>query len=98
MFMQEYTLFLESEGRPRAGWYIDSGAICHMNGEEDAFQEFSAHAMGFVRCGIHTSMVAVKGEGMVTLQIELGKTLRVIGVLFVPGMRVNVLSAVALED
>jgi hypothetical protein len=35
MFRQEYTLFLESEGRPRVGWYIDSGATCHMTGEED---------------------------------------------------------------
>jgi hypothetical protein len=35
MFKQEYTLFLESEGRPEPGWYIDSGATYHMTGEED---------------------------------------------------------------
>jgi hypothetical protein len=43
-------------------------------------------------------MAAVKGEGTVTLEIESSRTLRVTGVLFVPGMRVNVLSVAALED
>jgi hypothetical protein len=98
MFKREYTLFLESKGKPKAWWYINSGASYHMTGEEDAFQEFSTQARGFVRCGIHTSMAIVKGEGTVTLQIESGKNLRVTGVLSVPRMRVNVLSATTLED
>jgi hypothetical protein len=55
-------------------------------GEEDAFQEFSTQARGFVRCGIHSNMAIIEEEGTVTLQIESGRTLRVIGVLFVPGM------------
>jgi hypothetical protein len=98
MFRHEYTLFLESEGRPRAGWYINNGVIYHMFGEEDAFREFLSQARGFVRCGIHTNMATVRGEGTMTLQIELGRTLRVTGVLFVLGMRVSVLSAATLED
>jgi hypothetical protein len=35
-----------------------------MTEEEDAFQEFSARARGFLRCGIHTSMAAVRGKGV----------------------------------
>jgi hypothetical protein len=97
MFREEYTLFLDSEDRSREGWYLDSGATCHMTGERDAFQEFSARDMGYVRCGVHSSMVAVRGEGMVSLQIESGRTLRVPGVLYVPSMRVSVLSISALE-
>jgi hypothetical protein len=69
-----------------------------VTGEEDAFQEFSSQAGGFVRCEIHTRMAAVGGEGTVTLQIESGRTLRATRVLFVPGMRVSVLSVVALEN
>jgi hypothetical protein len=38
-----------------------------MTGEEDAFQEFSAQARGFVRCGIHTNMAIVRVEGTMTL-------------------------------
>jgi hypothetical protein len=51
-----------------------------------------------VRCGIHPNMAIVTGEGTMTLQTESGRTLRVTRVLFVLGMRVNVLSVAALED
>jgi hypothetical protein len=67
MFRDEYTLFLDSEDRSRDGWYLDSGATCHMTGERDAFQEFSARDMGYVKCGVHSNMVAVRGEGTVSL-------------------------------
>jgi len=68
-----------------------------MAGERDAFQEFSAQDMGYVRCGVHSSMAAVRGEGTVSLHIESSRTLRVPGVLYVPSMRVSVLSISALE-
>jgi hypothetical protein len=60
MFQDEYTLFLDTEDRPREGWYIDSGATCHMTGERLVLQEFIAQDSGFVRCGVHSSMVAVR--------------------------------------
>ena len=69
-----------------------------MAGERDAFQKFSAQDMGYVRCGVHSSMAAVRGEGTVSLHIESSRTLRVPGVLYVPGMRVSVPSISALED
>jgi hypothetical protein len=53
MFRDEYTLFLDTEDRPREGWYIDSGATCHMTGERHDFQEFAGRDLGFVRCGVH---------------------------------------------
>jgi hypothetical protein len=42
-------------------------------------------------------MVAVRRKGVVSLQIESCRILRVIGVLYVPSMRVSVLSISALE-
>jgi hypothetical protein len=39
MFKDEYTLFLDTEDRTRAGWYIDSGATSHMTGERLALQD-----------------------------------------------------------
>ena len=88
----------QQEVRCREGWYLDSGATCHMTEERDAFQEFSSRDMGYVRCGVHSNMVVVQGEGMMSLQIESGMTLRVPGVLYVPSMRVSVLLISALED
>jgi hypothetical protein len=32
MFRDKYTLFLDTEDMPGEGWYIDSGATCHMTG------------------------------------------------------------------
>ena len=41
---------------------------------------------------------AVRGVGSVRFQLEYGKFLELDGVLFVPGLRVNLLSLSALED
>jgi hypothetical protein len=97
MFRDEYTMLLDAEDRTRTGWYIDSGATSHMTGERLALQEFTAQDSGFVKCGVHSSMVAIQGKGTISLQIESGKILRVPGVLYVPSMRVSVLSISALE-
>ena len=53
MFRDEYTLFLNTEESLGEGWYIDSGATCHMTGERLALQEFTAQDSCFVRCGVH---------------------------------------------
>ena len=47
---------------------------------------------------MHPSLVAARGVGTVSLQIESGRTLKVQRVLYVPSMRVSVLSISALED
>jgi hypothetical protein len=91
------TLFLDIKDMPREGWYIDSGATCHMTSERLSLQEFTAQDSGFVRCGVHSSMVVVRGKGVVSLQIESCRILRVPGVLYVLGMRVGVLSISTLE-
>jgi hypothetical protein len=41
---------------------------------------------------------AVKGVGTITLQLESGKSLHMRDVLFVPGLRKNLLSISTLED
>jgi hypothetical protein len=97
MFRDEYTLFLDAEDKTRTGWYIDSGATSHMTGERLALQEFTTQDSGFVKCGVHSSMVAIQGKGTISLQIESGRILRVPEVLYVPSMRVSVLSISALE-
>jgi len=97
MFKDEYTLFLDAEDRTRTGWYIDSRATSHMTGERLAFQEFSSQDSGFVKCGVHSSMVAIQGKGVVSLRLESGRILRIPEVPYVSCMRVNVLSLSVLE-
>jgi hypothetical protein len=67
MFRDEYTLFLDTKDKPREGWYIDSGVACHTTGERLALQDFTTQDSGFVRCGVHSSMVVVRGQGLVSL-------------------------------
>jgi hypothetical protein len=50
-----------------------------------------------VYCGAST-MHAVKGVGCVRFQLELGGSLEVAEVLFVPELKVSLLSVSALED
>jgi hypothetical protein len=52
---------------------------------------------GVVKCGVHSSMVEFHGKGAVSLQLESGKILRIPKVLYVPCMRINLLSISALE-
>jgi hypothetical protein len=50
-----------------------------------------------VKSGVHT-MHAVKGVGCVRFQLESGVSLEVDEVMYVPELRVNLLSVSALED
>jgi hypothetical protein len=47
---------------------------------------------------VHPSLVATRGVGTISLQIGSGRTLKVQRVLYVPSMRVSVLSISTLED
>jgi hypothetical protein len=68
-----------------------------MIGERLSLQALTTQYSGFVKCGVHSSMVAIQGKGTISLQIESGNILRVPWVLYVPSMRVSVLSILDLE-
>ena len=79
-------------------WYIDSGASCHMTRiwhifciiVETSPDRFIQLEGGHAR--------AMQGVGKVRFQLSHGGYLDQDGVLFVPGMRVNLLSVSSLED
>ena len=79
-------------------WCIDSGASRHITGIWHIFRiiveigpdQFVQSEGGHAR--------AVRGVGKVRFQLSHGGHLDQDGVLFVPGMRVNLLSNSALED
>jgi hypothetical protein len=80
------------------GWVVDNGSSRHMTGMRSTFlsvpeKDSECHA----NCGTST-MHAVKGVGCVRFQLESGVSLEVAGVMYVPGLKVNLLSVSSLED
>jgi hypothetical protein len=79
-------------------WIIDSGASCHMKGIWHIFLSITETAPDRLVESEGGMARAVRGVGRVRFHLEFGELLEVNGVLFVPGLRVNLLSVSALGD
>jgi hypothetical protein len=75
-------------------WMVDSGATSHMTRMLDSFLFISEIDPDHVMNGTHQ----IRGVNSVRFLLDFGKTLEVEGVLFVPGLRVNLFSVSDLED
>ena len=75
-------------------WLIDSGSTSHMTGKLDTFHIIHEIGRGHYVNGTHE----VRGIGKVIFQLEFNETLELDGVLFVPGLRDNLISVSALEN
>jgi hypothetical protein len=73
---------------------VDSGATSHMIGMLDSFLFISEIGPDHVMNGTHQ----IRGVDSVRFLLDFRETLEVEGVLFVPGLRVNILSVSTLED
>jgi hypothetical protein len=73
-------------------WIVGSGASCHTRGIWRVFLDFTktGHGRQVVKEGGMARVV--RGVGSVRFQLEFGGVLELDGVLFVPGLRVNLLS------
>ena len=79
-------------------WFVDNGSSHHMTRMRSVFLSVSETGSYLhVWSGAHT-MHAVKGVGCVRFQLESGVSLEVDGVMYVPELRVNLLSVSALAD
>jgi hypothetical protein len=79
-------------------WFVDSGSSRHMTGMRSVFLSVSETGSDLhVKNGART-MHAVKGVGCVRFQLESGVSLEVDEVMYVPELKVNLLSISALED
>jgi hypothetical protein len=77
---------------------MDNGSSSHIMGMKSMFLSVSKTGSNLhVRCGAST-MHAMKGVGCVTFQLESSGSLDEVEVLYVPEMKVNFLSVLALED
>ena len=79
-------------------WLIDSGASRHMTRYKENLSEV-------VEKDSHLRVVlgddanyTVKGSGATSLQLESNDTLHLSDVLYVPSMKINLVSILALED
>ena len=79
-------------------WYVDSGASRHMAGVCEYFSELSESGTNIEVVLDDDRVVRVVGVGTLTFQRESKPLLKVSDVLYVPGMRKNLISISALED
>jgi hypothetical protein len=79
-------------------WIVDSGASSHMTRIWRVFLDFTEIGPGRQVVNEGGMARAVRGVENVRFQLEFGGLLELDGVLFVPGLRVNLLLVSALED
>jgi hypothetical protein len=79
-------------------WIMDSGASSHMMGIWQVFLDFTEIGPGRQVVNEGGMARVARGVGNVRFQLQFGELLELDGVLFVPGLRVNLLSVLALED
>ena len=73
-------------------WLVDSGASRHMTGYRDSLRDLTEKDSALqVELG-DNAKYAVKGVGTTSFQLEAGNSLHMNDVLFVPGLRKNLLS------
>jgi hypothetical protein len=95
------TLVSSVDGRGFGGdirWIVDSGASCHMTRIWRVFLIITETGPDQLVVNEGGMARAVHGVGRVRFRLEYGGFLELDGVLFVPGLRVNLLSVSALED
>eukprot|EP00253_Pinus_taeda_P011735 PITA_11735 len=79
-------------------WYVDSGASHHMTGVHEYFSELSEICTDMEVVLSDDRVVRAVSVGTLTFQRESKPPLKVSDVLYVPGMRKNLISISALED
>lgn len=81
-------------------WYLDSGASAHMCGMRDCFDSVSEIPVRDIRTAGKETVKAI-GTGTITLSVEINgklKTLKLLDVLYAPGLRGNLLSVSVIAN
>ena len=97
---EEYVLISALTGTITHGsndWLIDSGASKHMMGFKESFVKLSEHESPHkVKLG-DDYQYPIKGSGESSYTLDFGKSMKMKDVLFVPGLKKNLLSISALD-
>jgi len=79
-------------------WYLDNGASFHMSGDKNLFSTLEEKDLQIrIKMG-DDGKYHVLGEGTVVFQREHGSPLTLSNVMYVPGMKKNLVSIAMLED
>ena len=78
-------------------WYLDTRASSHMMTKRSYFHSIDENQHGLIRFG-DESLVKFEGKGSVVLNYLDGEEIKLVGVLFVPSLRVNILSLGKLDE
>jgi hypothetical protein len=98
-FEKEFSLLvcLSSRASSTSVWYIDSGASCHMTGVCEYFIDLTEIEDLEVVLG-DDSVVKAVGSGTISFQRESQPPMLVRDVLYVPGLKKNLISVSTIED
>ena len=79
-------------------WLIDSGASKHMIGFKESLEKLSEHNSPHkVKLG-DDYQYPIKGSGQSSYKLDSEKSIKMKDVLFVPGLKKNLLSILALDE
>lgn len=85
------SLLIASDGNVENVWYLDSGASRHMTGNKNLFSSLVEADDGQVTIGDAKSY-KIQGVGEISFKTKAGKVEKMSEVLYVPGIRSNLLS------
>ena len=78
-------------------WYLDTRASSHMTSKRSFFYSINESQHGAIRFGDESSMV-FEGKGSIVVNYSRGEELKLEGVLYVPSLKVNILTLRKLDD
>ena len=78
-------------------WYLDTGANSHMTSKRSFFYSLDETQHGSIKFGDESS-VRYEGKGSILLNYLDGEEIKIEGVLYVPSLRVNILSLGKLDE
>ena len=98
--MREFTLVIDHSYSASASstWYIDSGASSHMTGACEMFSKISQTKTDVEVVLGDDSTVRAGGRGTITFQRESMSPMVLGDVLYVPGLKKNLVSVSMIED
>jgi hypothetical protein len=99
-FEREMSLLvsLSTVETPSSVWYIDSGASSHMSGVREHFTDLTESGIKLEIVLGNNTIVRAAGRGTVSFQRELRPPMVFRDVLYVPGLKKNLISVSTIQD
>lgn len=82
------------------GWILDSGCTAHLCGDQSKFEQLNASSQSQIKL-VNKETSEIKGEGTVRLSVMNNQERKLVefnNVLFVPDLRVNLVSVARVID